>query len=165
MQDDSHRGERLADGEPDCAAAMPCIAGTRQQRQQGDRGMKARSWNSSTAKASRPAGVASRSRSASIGSTIAVEDSARPKPITTAVAPGDAGQCRARPASTAAVTTTCAAPSPSTERRMTHKRGRAQLQADQEQQHDDAELGDLAICSTSVTRRSPAGPMTRPATR
>ena len=46
-------------------------------------GMNAMSWNSSTAKASRPAGVRSRSRSASSGSTIAVEDIARPAPSTT----------------------------------------------------------------------------------
>ena len=47
-------------------------------------GMNARSWNSSTAKASRPAGVVSRSRSASIGRTMAVDDMARPAPSTAA---------------------------------------------------------------------------------
>ncbi len=70
-------------------------------------GMNARSWNSSTAKVSRPAGVVSRSRSASIGRTMAVDDIARPAPSTIAPGhpmPAGMGQCgergaaRSRPA-------------------------------------------------------------------
>ncbi len=48
--------------------------------------MNARSWNSSTANPSRPARLFSRSASASIGSTIAVDDIASPAPSTIAPA-------------------------------------------------------------------------------
>ena len=101
-------------------------------------GMNARSWNSSTANASRPARLVSRSRSASIGSTIAVEDIARPAPSTTA-------PCQATPIAWASAAS--AAPvidhlrRAQAEHRAPHhpQALRPHLQADQEQQHDHAE--------------------------
>ncbi len=52
------------------------------------KGMKAMSWNSRTAKLSRPAVEESRFRSPSMGNTMAVEDSAKPAPMMAAPAHG-----------------------------------------------------------------------------
>ena len=90
---------------------------------------------------SRPERWPSRFRSASIGSTMAVEDSASPAPSTVAAAQGAPNQCASRRQH---------------RRRQHHLRGaqpehraphhpeplRPHLQADEEQQHHDAELGD-----------------------
>ncbi len=127
-------------------------------------GMTAMSWNSSTAKASRPAWLASSSRSASIGSTIAVDDSARPNPTTTA-AGQDSDRRWAMAQKAAPVITTCAAPSPSTERRITQSRcGRSSSPMRKSSMTTPSSETSLTL-SVSLMRPSPAGPMTRPAAR
>ena len=126
--------------------------------------MNARSWNSSTAKVSRPAGVVSRSRSASIGSTIAVDDIARPAPST--IAPGQAMPAAwASAASAAPLIATCAVPRPNTARRITHSRCGRTSRPIRNSSITTPRLAIEAIASTSVTSRSPAGPMTMPASR
>ena len=66
-------------------------------------------------------GVVSRSRSASIGSTIAVDDIASPAPSTIAPCQATPTAC-ASAASAAPVITTCAVPRPNTARRITQSR-------------------------------------------
>ncbi len=68
-------------------------------------GTEARSWNSSTAKLSRPDAAFRRSRSASIGRTMAVDESASPTPSTAAAGQPAPVQC-ASTASRAPVTMT-----------------------------------------------------------
>ncbi len=127
-------------------------------------GIKARSWNSSTAKASRPAGVPSRSRSASIGSTMAVEDMARPVPSTAAPAHAMPAVW-ASAASTAAHTATWAVPRPNTARRMTHRRCGRSSSPIRNSSMTTPSSDTWAMSLRSVTRRSPDGPMATPASR
>ena len=127
-------------------------------------GMKARSWNSSTEKVSRPERWPSRFRSASIGRTMAVEDSASPAPSTVAAAQVAPNQCAAA-ASTAAVTTTCAVPSPNTARRITQSRCGRTSSPMRNSNITMPSSETPAIASTSVTSRSPDGPISAPPTR
>ena len=131
--------------------ASPASSGT-----SATSGMNARSWNSSTANASRPARLVSRSRSASIGSTIAVDDIARPAPSTTAPCPGDADrmrECRQRRAGDHHLRR--AQP----EHRAPHhpQALRPDLQADQEQQHHHAQAGDRGNRIDVGDQPQPAG--------
>ncbi len=127
-------------------------------------GMNARSWNSRTAKASRPARDVSRSRSASSGRTIAVDDMARPAPITTE----DFQAMPAAPASsasTAPVIATWARPRPNTARRMIHRRCGRTSSPIRNSSITTPRLAIEAMASTSVISPSPAGPIAMPASR
>ena len=109
-------------------------------------------------------GLVSRSRSASIGRTMAVDDIARPAPSTTAPGqpmPDGMRKCRERRAADRDLRGAEA------EHRAPHHPQplRPHFQADQEQQHHHAEAGDGGDRVESVTSRSPAGPMTMPASR
>ncbi len=128
-------------------------------------GMIAKSWNSSTEKALRPDWLASKPRSAIIGSAIAVEDSASPKPITTAAGPGSPSSQTPSPAITAAVNPTCAPPSPSTDLRMTHSRAGRSSSPIRNSSMTTPSSEACAIASTLVTSPSPAGPTAKPAAR
>ena len=126
--------------------------------------MNAKSWNSSTANPSRPARLCNKSRSASIGSTIAVDDIASPAPSTAAPAHGTPAPC-ASAASTAPLTTTCAEPSPNTARRITQsRRGRSSSPIRNSSMTTPSDAIS-AIWSTSVTSRRPDGPIATPASR
>ncbi len=85
------------------------------------RGATARSWNSSTAKAVRPAPEFSRLRSASSGITIAVEDRASVPPSSAATATGTPMPIPAA-IRTSPDTPTCNGPSPNTSRRRADRR-------------------------------------------
>ena len=104
-------------------------------------GITARSWASRMEKLARPAVVVRRRWLESTSMTIAVDDKARQAPMMTdAAAP--LPNSAARPPITPVDSTTCRLPRPNTSRRMVSRRSIGQLQADQEQQEDDAELGD-----------------------
>ena len=118
------------------------------------RGMKDRSWNSSTAKPSRPAREVSRSRSASIGSTMAVEDIASPVPSTTAPAQA-MPVVWAMAARAAAHSSRCMVPRPNTLRRITHRRCGRTSRPIRNSSMTTPRLAILAICCTLVTRRRP----------
>ncbi len=78
---------------------------------------------------------------------------------------GHAGGDRAGRPDAAPVTTTCAEPRPNTARRMIQRRRGRSSRPIRNSSITTPSEATLAICSTSVTRRSPDGPMTRPAIR
>ncbi len=127
-------------------------------------GTEARSCSSSTAKASRPAAPFSRSRSLSIGRTMAVEERARPSPITRA-----AVQLRpvsiARPPSTAPVTSNCIRPRPNTDRRMTQIRCARSSSPIRNSSISTPSSEIWVILLTSRTRPRPDGPISTPASK
>ena len=84
-------------------------------------GIAARSWNSSTEKASRPCRVVSSPFSSSTCSAKAVEDSESASPMKSACAKGSPSAMPIT-ARTAAVTASCAVPSPKIAERMAHSR-------------------------------------------
>ncbi len=127
-------------------------------------GTEAMSWNSSTAKASRPEVKASSFRSASSGSTIAVEERVSPSPR---IAPPGQGApaMMARAVSSAPVTATWAAPRPNTERRIDQIRGRRSSRPMMNSSISTPSSLISEMLPTSVTSLSPDGPIRAPATR
>ncbi len=127
-------------------------------------GTEAMSWNSSTEKASRPEVRASSLRSASNGSTIAVEDRVRPSPRMAAPGRG-APAMIASPVSRAPVTATWAAPKPNTERRIDQMRGRRSSRPMMNSNIRTPSSLISEMLATSVTSLKPEGPIRAPATR
>ncbi len=104
------------------------------------------------------------SRSPSMGSTMAVDDSARPAPSTMA-------PCQPIPTRWASPARASGGrhhlPGAQAEHRAPHhpQALRAQFDADQEQQHDHAEFGDFRDLVVIIHQARPDGPMTAPAIR
>ena len=116
-------------------------------------GITARSWNSRTEKPAWPPGVASRFRSCSVASAIAVEDIAIPMPAMSATA----SDCASAIAATAAaVTSTWTEPMPRIGRRSVQP-ARVELEAD-EKQHHHAELGEVQHRLRIADERESPGP-------
>lgn len=120
-------------------------------------GIAAMSWNSRMAKARRPWGWVSSLRSARICRPKAVDDSARPRPSTTALFTGWSKPTRATVPITRPVSSTCSRPTPNTDLRITHRRRGDSLQADDEQQQYHAHLGDLRDAFRVVHQAQHAG--------
>ena len=116
-------------------------------------------------KALRPALVVSNSRSASMGSTMAVEERERPNPVTAAAAGVNPNRTMVAAAITTAVTATCAPPSPRTDRRITQRRAGRNSSPIRNSSMMTPSSETCRIASTSVTSPSPPGPMTSPAAR
>ena len=127
-------------------------------------GMTARSWNSRMANDERPCRAVSWPFSARICSTNAVDDIARPSPITTAlwtVIPN----ANAIVPSAAPVIRTWAVPSPNTERRSTHSLEGCSSRPMTNSSSATPSSAKCRIFSTSVTNFRHQGPMMTPAAR
>src|SRR6267142_705223 len=145
---------------PPAACAPPPLRSGNSAR----RGITDRSWNSSTANASRPGRVASCLRSAREASTSAVDDIASPKPATSA-APQERPNARPRRARTVPVTRTCAPPSPNTGRRRTQSRLGCNSRPTRNSSSTTPNSANSSVDSTSATMPRPQGPMSMPAPR
>ena len=105
-------------------------------------GITEMSWNSSTANADWPPAVRSRPRSSRLDSTIAVDDIANVSPIAIA-GRHDVPITIAAIATTAAVSDDLQAAEPDDRPAQLPQQRGPQLEADDEQHHDDAELGEV----------------------
>ena len=105
-------------------------------------GITARSWNSRIENDRRPWRVVSSLRSASACKAKAVEDRDRASPATTAASSGSPNT-KARPASTRAVKRDLPAAEPKYRPAHGPEAARLQLETDDEEQEDDAELGEM----------------------
>ena len=141
--------------------AAGCPASLPSSGRSASSGITARSWNSSTAKDSRPWRVASCRRSASEDSTSAVEDIAQARPATSAA-------CHERPSTQAQAASTTpviadlrAAQAENGPAQRPQPRG-LELEPDQEQEQHHAELrdmqGGLDIADHGKPRRSDQHP-------
>ncbi|MNF95603.1 hypothetical protein D3C84_783660 [compost metagenome] len=129
------------------------------------KGIAAMSWNSRMAKASRPWGLVSSLRSASICRPKAVDESARPKPSTAAVFRGRANTSQATAPMARAVSSTWARPTPNTERRITQRRLGESSRPMMKSSSTTPSSETWATLSRSVTRRSTEGPISTPPSR
>ena len=90
-----------------------------------------------------PFGVAMSPRSSRICMTIAVEVSTKPAPATKDDGDRESRRRRRPPVSSSAQTPTCSAPSPKISRLQAPQPRGLHLQPDDEQEHHDAEFGDV----------------------
>ena len=127
-------------------------------------GITARSWNNNIEKAARPCVVVSCFFSASICNTKAVDDRARVNP-TTVAAVGSMPAINASPPMTRALTNTCAAPSPNTILRKTHRRDGCNSSPIMNNSSTTPSSAKCSMCSGSEISLRLNGPMIIPAAR
>ncbi len=128
-------------------------------------GIAAMSWNSRMAKARRPWGWVSSLRSARICRPKAVDDSARPRPSTTALFTGWSKPTRATVPITRPVSSTCSRPTPNTDLRITHRR-RGDSSRPMMNSSNTTPISEIcATLSGLSTRPSTLGPISTPASR
>jgi hypothetical protein len=124
-------------------------------------GMTARSWNSRIANARRPLGLLSSPRSPSQARTIAVDDMARPNPMTIAA-------CQESPSATMIavitipVSSTCAPPNPKTGWRNAHNREGSSSSPTRNSSSTTPSSAMVSVASGSAMRPIPHGPMIAP---
>ena len=128
------------------------------------RGMAAMSWNSSTANAASPVGDARKPRSRMVCTAIAVDDSARARPATSAACQGSP---TARPpsASRPPQTPICNAPPPNTARRMLQSCFGSSSRPMRNSISTTPNSAKCRMAPALRTRRNPQGPITQPAIR
>ena len=122
------------------------------------------SWNNEMANADRPWRVVSWRRSASSCRMNAVEFIDNATPTTIAAGSGNPNPNATAPM-TIVVAPTCAAPRPKTVLRNTHRRDGCSSRPMMNSSSTTPSSAKPMVLSTSVTRRRPQGPMTRPAAR
>jgi hypothetical protein len=135
-----------------------------EERQQREQGSPPRSWNSSTAKDSRPWRVASCRRSASEASTSAVEDIAQASPATSAAC-HESPSSHAQPESDDAGDSHLRAAQAENRTAQRPQPRRVELEADQEEEQHHAELGDVQGGFDVARHRQARGADQHPATR
>ena len=145
---------------PGKACACAASNGTR-----ATSGMNDRSWNSSTAKPSRPARPSRSCRSPSIGSTIAVEDKARPAPSATQALQPRAVAAWISPARTAAQSAIWAEPRPNTDRRSVQSRRGRSSSPIRNSSMTTPSAETVSIEATFETIPRPRGPIATPPSR
>ncbi len=127
-------------------------------------GMAATSWNRRIPNAARPWPLVSSFFSPSTCMANAVDDSDRPRAATTATSGPAPSKSAAAPTS-AAVATTCKAPTPNTAPRMRHTRAGCSSSPITNRSSTTPSSAMCRVASTSWTRSSPTGPITAPAAR